>query len=94
MLIIFNAKKYVNYTESYSIFWGMNHGEERFLKMLKAVPYIILKLTLWLFEDSCLCTNEEKLFQELYTVKIILKKRVRDLELIYGTISERKQKFT
>ena len=62
MLIIFNAKKYVNYTESYSKFWGMNHGEERLLKLIKAGPYIILKLTLWFFEDSCLCTNEEKLF--------------------------------
>ncbi|GIT06657.1 MAG: hypothetical protein CM1200mP30_02870 [Pseudomonadota bacterium] len=36
MLIIFNAKKYVNYTESYSRFWGMNHGEERLLKLIKA----------------------------------------------------------
>ena len=62
MLIIFNAKKYVNYTESYSRFWGMNHGEERLLKHIKAGTYIILKLKLWFFEDSCLCTNEEKLF--------------------------------
>ena len=52
MLIIFNAKKYVNYTESYSRFWGMNHGEERLLKLIKAGPYIILKLTLRFFEDG------------------------------------------
>ena len=38
MLIIFNAKKYVNYTESYSRFWGMNHGEERLLKLIKDGP--------------------------------------------------------
>ena len=49
MLIIFNAKKYVNYTESYSRFWGMNPGEERLLKLIKACPYIIIKLTLWFF---------------------------------------------
>jgi len=73
MMHVFNAKKYVIYTQSNFRIWGINHDDKLLSSLILAGSYIISSSHSGFFEDSFLCTKEKKLFQELHTKIMILK---------------------
>ena len=71
---VLNTKKYVIYTQSNFRICDINYDEKLLLKLIIAGSYIILSLLSGFFEDSCLSTKKEKLFQEFHSKNLILKK--------------------
>jgi len=73
MMHVFNAKKYVIYTQSNSRIWSMNHDEKLLLKLIKAGSYTVLNLH-FVFLRTVPSLLIRKDFQELHRINMILKK--------------------
>ena len=74
MMHVLNTEKYAIYTQSNFRICNINYDEKPLLKFIIAGSYIILSLLSGFFEDNCLCTKKEKLFQEFHSINMIPKK--------------------